>query len=655
MRKYLSLLIIAAAAINSQISFGKTGSEGAYVSEGYVSEGYVAEVYIAELSASADQQQLWFHPEWISLLHYNELGKNLFSKQAIRYTTFIDDEGFFLSSDGSSNPKAELVATLTELFSVVELGDEHAQCRFPARLDWLSTRLNIDRNNLPKTDCALYQEWSDMVNAGSVVLVFPAHHLNSPSSMFGHTLLRLDPSEEDQAKSQQSDWLSYGVNFGANVPADDNSLLYAFRGLTGGYPGQFIVESYFKKIQEYNRIENRDIWEYPLNLTPEETRRLVIHLWELKDINFDYFFFTENCSYRLLELLEIARPSAELTDDFVVSAIPIDTIRSVERGGFIVAKHYRPAMTTELQHQLKSLPAHLHPLVAELVKNPKIADQDEFQAFAENVQYRMLETAYQALRYQQAKQSRDQEAAKHSLALLTKLSHYPIQAPTKIATPASPENSHQSKRLAITRGRDDHKNYSELKFRMAYHGLLDNRYGFLTGAQINIANVAIRHYDDNNVKLERLDLADIFSLTPRNAFFDRISWRIYGGLERVQVADQRPLATHITGGGGYAIDLNGSTLFTLLNARVEHNREFNDPAEVALGGQFGWLYHNPLGSGSVIASGLKFSGDEQRIELNIEQNIVLSINHALRIKVQRRWYDSHTASEFSLGYHYFFR
>ncbi|RLA40699.1 MAG: hypothetical protein DRQ64_04075 [Gammaproteobacteria bacterium] len=114
-----------------------------------------------------------------------------------------------------------------------------------------------------------------MVNVESVVLVFPAHHLNSPSSMFGHTLLRLDPA----AGREHSDWLAYGVNFGANIPQGDNSFLYAYKGLSGGYPGQFIVEPYFEKIQEYNRVENRDIWEYPLNLTPAEARRFGTRLW----------------------------------------------------------------------------------------------------------------------------------------------------------------------------------------------------------------------------------------------------------------------------------------------------------------------------------------------------------------------------------------
>lgn len=84
----------------------------------------------------------------------------------------------------------------------------------------------------------------------------------------------------------------------------------------GGYPGLFALVPYQEKLSEYRSLENRDLWEYRLNLTQAETERMVEHVWELKQIKFDYFFFDENCSYRLLELLQVARPSLRLTGQF---------------------------------------------------------------------------------------------------------------------------------------------------------------------------------------------------------------------------------------------------------------------------------------------------------------------------------------------------
>ena len=140
------------------------------------------------------------------------------------------------------------------------------------------------------------------------MLVFPAAYLNSPSSMFGHTLLRIDQAD---VTSNNTALLSYALNFGAYIEGMDNSILYAWKGLMGGYPGMFALVPYREKLAEYSRLENRDLWEYKLNLTPEETGRMVEHVWELKQVRFDYYFFDENCSFRLLELMEIARPGIE--------------------------------------------------------------------------------------------------------------------------------------------------------------------------------------------------------------------------------------------------------------------------------------------------------------------------------------------------------
>lgn len=43
---------------------------------------------------------------------------------------------------------------------------------------------------------------------------------------------------------------------------------------------------YYRKVKEYGDFESRDLWEYELNLTPEETRFLVSHIWEMQHVSF---------------------------------------------------------------------------------------------------------------------------------------------------------------------------------------------------------------------------------------------------------------------------------------------------------------------------------------------------------------------------------
>ena len=160
-----------------------------------------------------------------------------------------DDARFFNAEYGKENPHAELLATITAFYQQENLGDEHPQCRFVARFDWLKKQLPFKQ--LPKVECKAYKEWRSQVPDHQVTMIFPAYHLNSPSSMFGHNLLRLDAKDKDT----HSEWLSVAINFGANIDYEDNSIFFAIKGLTGGYPGFFITTPYFKKIREYNRKE----------------------------------------------------------------------------------------------------------------------------------------------------------------------------------------------------------------------------------------------------------------------------------------------------------------------------------------------------------------------------------------------------------------
>ena len=137
-----------------------------------------------KLINKASELQLWENHEWINLVHYN--------KEYGSFVSQVDDERFFYATDGKTNPKAELLTTLKHLFITEENNNLQTQCQFVARTRWLSEQLNIDKKQLPVVNCAEYHEWRQLFQADSISMIFPAYHLGSPSSMFGHTLLRLD-------------------------------------------------------------------------------------------------------------------------------------------------------------------------------------------------------------------------------------------------------------------------------------------------------------------------------------------------------------------------------------------------------------------------------------------------------------------------------
>lgn len=283
----------------------------------------------------ATSKQLSLQILWKRLSHYQATGES-----------YIDDPRFFLAENGKHSAADELQATLQRLQQEPDL-----QCRYPARVAWLSQQLPGFSDTLPHAECPKYQQWRSKVGDYGVTLVLASSFLNSPSSMYGHTFLRFD----DDAEGIGETLGAYAVNFGAEVGQDSEGLMYAIKGLFGGYNGFFSDGPYYEKVKEYSRFDNRDVWEYRLNLRGAEMDRLLMHLWELQNINFDYFFFDENCSYRLLELLEVARPSIVLSEGFGLYTIPVDTIWSVEDAGLVDSVVYRPSNQTNLQFNIDKL------------------------------------------------------------------------------------------------------------------------------------------------------------------------------------------------------------------------------------------------------------------------------------------------------------
>ncbi|NMY37531.1 MULTISPECIES: DUF4105 domain-containing protein [Pseudomonas] len=590
-----------------------------------------APLYAAPHIDNQRLQQLANDPFWISLGHYE-------ARTLGGWRSYVSDDKFFIAPDGAQHPDAELRATVEALYSPLSLGDKHPQCVYPARTRWLKAQLNL--NDLPPAPCAEFTQWFKDVAPHSTVMIFPAAYLNSPSSMFGHTLLRIDQAD---VQSNKTALLSYAINFGAYIEGSDNSILYAWKGLAGGYPGLFALVPYQEKLSEYRSLENRDLWEYRLNLTPVETRRMVEHVWELKQIQFDYFFFDENCSYRLLELLQVARPGLQLTTQFPLTAIPTDTVKAVKEAGLVESIEYRPSRERELLDRAKVLDPEEQQWVLQVSADQKQLQNPDFKALPKARQALIIDAAYRLERYRANGLERDTDRSQRSFELLRAINQNPAPE-LDVEKPELPENGHESRTWQLGVGSRDDKAFAEYGLRMAYHDLNDNAPGFPLGAQIEILQLKLRQYEGNHWQIQQLDLANIRSLTPRNDLLKPWSWQVGGGLERVlgKHGDET-LVTHVNGGAGGTWQLADDVLgFALGTVRVEHNNDFAAFVSPAAGFNTGLLWRNPIGNLSLEAKGDYFTNGEIRRTLSLNQQWELSRNLGLRLTAQREF--SHLTS-----------
>ena len=292
-----------------------------------------ASPYLSGLLKEAERLELHKDRYWLTLLHHKK------TRSGSR--SLVDDPKFFLAPDGRDNAEEELKATIAGIFRKTDDLRNHPVCRFVARYDWLREKLKIEPSRLPHPECIPFNGLMENIRPESVTLVFPTAHINSPASMFGHTLLTIDTNAQTRLLSQS-------INYSA-VTTETFGPLFAVRGLFGSYKGYFSVLPYYAKLQEYSDIERRDLWEYRLNFSKEEIRRLLMHTYEMDFIYSDYYFFDENCSYNLLFLLDAARPSLDFTDRFGLWVIPLDTIRAVRNSGLVADVQFRPSRTARIE------------------------------------------------------------------------------------------------------------------------------------------------------------------------------------------------------------------------------------------------------------------------------------------------------------------
>ena len=96
----------------------------------------------------------------------------------------------------------------------------------------MKERLQFDDTRLPPLPCERFRHWFDEFNADAISLIFPTGFMNNPSSMFGHTFLRVDGKDQ----TPQTRILAYTINYAAQLPPDAG-IEYAYKGLFGPIQG----------------------------------------------------------------------------------------------------------------------------------------------------------------------------------------------------------------------------------------------------------------------------------------------------------------------------------------------------------------------------------------------------------------------------------
>ena len=618
-----------------------------------------ASTYLDELTARSRDLRLSERREWHRLMHYID---NLVTPGV---HSLADARRFFLAPDGKTNPQSELDATLAAFFSNIEETDkqQNPQCAFIARYHWLDGQLGFDPGRLKKQPCKRFNDWRESLNPQGLTLIFPAASLNNPSSMYGHTLLRVDAKDQDE----KTRLLAYAINYAANTD-ETNGVAFAINGLLGGYPGTFSIMPYYLKVREYSDMENRDVWEYELNLSPAEIDWVLMHVWELGPIYFDYYFFDENCSYYLLELLDAARPDLNLAAPFRWWAIPADTVRElVKQKGLVRKAVYRPSNATVIRHRLGLMSPAERALVNPLARGLVPPGDPAVAALPPPSQARVLEVGHDYLSYLRASGKAPATAPadlERSLLLeRSRIGAGPDDPPVPVPA-VRPDEGHGTSRLTIGGGRRDGANFAELRLRPVYHELMDPEEGYVRGAQIEFFDLAVRDYSNGiGARVEDFTPLRIVSISPRNDFFQPLSWKIDTGWSRRRLADgSEPLVFSVHGGSGLAWNLpdmqrSSSLVYAFLESTLQADTRLEKNYALGIGPRIGALVDLTARwrAEAYAYEQSFFAGDtDTNWSVGLRQRYTLDRDWALRLDVSRERQEKQSWNTVLLSLHWYF-
>ncbi len=320
------------------------------------------------VSTNIALEELAQHPQWLRLLHY-DTGR--------RQGTFLSKH-FYLSSQGKNDPAAELRSTLHAI-EIPVTDESHPRCRYPARYNWLARKLHQPAwQTIPKA-CKRLRRWLSENPVHSISLLLVSGYLGNPASMFGHALLKLNTTGDER------DLFDTTINYGALVPPKEPVLTYIFKGLFGGYQAGYSDRYFYVQDIVYTNTEARDIWEYELNLDPEQRRLLQLHIWEIIGKKKRYFFLTRNCAYELGKVMDVIMdpPLSQTAYLWYTPTELFDRIHDINRSfrengrpPLIKRIRFHPSAERRLIHHYENLNEKLKIKAGKFLNQPDIKQVD---------------------------------------------------------------------------------------------------------------------------------------------------------------------------------------------------------------------------------------------------------------------------------------
>jgi len=584
--------------------------------------------------ATPSLAQLATDSQWLKLLHYSSGEK---------HKSYITSQDFFLSDSGHYDALAELKATISAFYLPIRDAlspNEHAQCRFPARLIWIRKNLDLaSYGEMKRLDCKQYNDWRQQVSAKSVSVIFASGYMDNPASMYGHLFLKLNSEAP-----RKSDLLNLSLNYGAIVPHKENPVAYIVRGIFGGYDAGFSDQEFYRHHHNYGDVELRDMWEYRLSISDKDMDFLLAHIWEVLGNKFDYYFIDENCGFHIAKLLELVSDT-QIISDSSLWVIPSSVAKGLKNTQYknaplVSQTNFIPSKETQLHQAYSKLSSRQKSAAQNIVNNNFDIDSNEYESLASQDKKAVTESLLQYLAVLIKKQPGNNSLKDKKRTLLFERLRLPA-GKVKV-------NSHQNEAphlgmkpskfsLGYLNG-DNGQNFITTGFRMTYFDDLSfnsTKKRFTNLEMLDIEAIA----NENTLKILKLDLIDVDSLYIPTLPWDKkpaSAWSVRLGFEQ--------LHNNCFDCGIYFAegDIGKSALFGTTNlayAMVGAKVFAGEKDDATISAKLGLinLFHEKMSAKIEVQQAARFDlTNSYKTQYSAELNIQLATNSEIRLYMEKQ-------------------
>lgn len=402
---------------------------------------------------------------WLSLIHSHSR---------------IPDSKFYLSSNNTAID--ELQETIRILVS-----NPKERCRFPARWFYLKNKLNLSERDQLKCDDLL--KFETRAPLDNISIIFASENISLPSTMMGHTFIKISGKDSNNLSRE------HAISFFTNLN-EGNFLSLIVESILIGKRGYYSLSPYQPILNNYVAAEERNIWDYQLSLSSYEKKLIHLHLYELKDLYFKYYFQSYNCSSLIFNILAVVRPEINRERSFWDT--PLDLIRSIEKLNLI--EH------TSVNLSSKAKIRAIDQTIKDKQIRRKIYNKEVKElSFINNKETRILSyNLSKAINdYQYEKREINHDDWKiNSTLIVQNFNELDINAKLDLSNYKKPTNIPPDSQISLKLTKNQNNRFLKFEYIPASHELIDNNLNYLNESSLILFSPGISW----NLKEEKLAL-----------------------------------------------------------------------------------------------------------------------------------------------------